>query len=97
MFELFIRYYKGPYDLVPCGYRNYLPYHWRTQASTASLKGQLSSAVKVIRNSKEIEIDSREIVPGAKYINKSYKMISVINRNPSATQGLIYHFIVNAR
>ncbi len=38
--------------------------HWRTQASTASLKGQLSSVVQVLRNAKEIEIDSREIVPG---------------------------------
>lgn len=45
--------------------------HWRTQASTASLKGQLSSAVKVIRNSKEIEIDSREIVPGDVVVLKS--------------------------
>ena len=38
--------------------------HWRTQASTASLKGQLSSVVQVVRNSKEIEIDSHQIVPG---------------------------------
>lgn len=45
--------------------------HWRTQSSTASLKGQLSSAVKVIRNSKEIEIDSREIVPGDVVVLKS--------------------------
>jgi len=38
--------------------------HWRTQASTASLKGQLSSLVQVVRNAREIEIDSREVVPG---------------------------------
>ncbi len=38
--------------------------HWRTQASTATLKGQLNSVIRVIRNSKEVEIDSRELVPG---------------------------------
>lgn len=39
--------------------------HWRTQSSTASLKGQLSSRVKVIRQSGgELEIDSRDLVPG---------------------------------
>lgn len=38
--------------------------HWRTQASTASLKGQLSTRVTVIRDSKESEIDSRQLVPG---------------------------------
>lgn len=38
--------------------------HWRTQASTATLKGQLSSVVKVLRDSAEVEIDSRDIVPG---------------------------------
>lgn len=38
--------------------------HWRTQASTATLKGQLSSHIKVIRDAHEIEINSRELVPG---------------------------------
>lgn len=38
--------------------------HWRTRASTALLKGQMSSRIKVRRNSREFEIDSREIVPG---------------------------------
>ncbi len=38
--------------------------HWRTQASTASLKGQLSSHVQVRRDSQEIQINSRELVPG---------------------------------
>ncbi len=38
--------------------------HWRTQASTATLKKELSSRVKVIRNAKESEIDSLELVPG---------------------------------
>ncbi|MGE4131034.1 MAG: cation-translocating P-type ATPase [Bdellovibrionales bacterium] len=38
--------------------------HWRTQASTASLKGQLSSHAKVLRDGKEYEIDSRGLVPG---------------------------------
>jgi Ca2+-transporting ATPase len=38
--------------------------HWRTQDSTASLRGQLSSVVRVVRSSQEVEIDSREIVPG---------------------------------
>lgn len=38
--------------------------HWRTQSSTATLKGQLSSVVTVIRDSAEIQISSREIVPG---------------------------------
>lgn len=38
--------------------------HWRTQASTSSLKSQLSSRVTVIRDSKELEVDTRELVPG---------------------------------
>lgn len=38
--------------------------HWRTQASTASLKSQMSSHVKVKREGKDVEIDSRELVPG---------------------------------
>lgn len=38
--------------------------HWRTQASTASLKGQMSSHVKVKREVKDVVIDSRELVPG---------------------------------
>lgn len=45
--------------------------HWRTQASTATLKGQLSSVVQVVRNSQEVEIDSREIVPGDVIVLKS--------------------------
>lgn len=38
--------------------------HWQTQASTFSLKGQLSSRASVVREGQEIEIDSREVVPG---------------------------------
>ncbi len=38
--------------------------HWRTQASTASLKSQLSSRVFVRRQSTKIQIDSRDLVPG---------------------------------
>jgi Ca2+-transporting ATPase len=38
--------------------------HWRTQASTSGLKGNLSSKVKVIRDENELEIDSQELVPG---------------------------------
>lgn len=38
--------------------------HWRTEASTVSLKNQLSSHVKVIRDQKEYDINSRELVPG---------------------------------
>lgn len=38
--------------------------HWRTRASTALLKGQMSSRIKVRRDSRDVEIDSREIVPG---------------------------------
>lgn len=38
--------------------------HWRTQASTATLKGQLSSVAKVLRDGREIELNSRELVPG---------------------------------
>jgi Ca2+-transporting ATPase len=38
--------------------------HWRTQASTATLKSQLSSVAHVIRDGKEVEIDSRDLVPG---------------------------------
>lgn len=38
--------------------------HWRTEASTVSLKNQLSSHVKVIRDENEVEINSRDLVPG---------------------------------
>jgi Ca2+-transporting ATPase len=38
--------------------------HWRTQASTRSLKGGLISKVTVLRNNRSILIDSRELVPG---------------------------------
>jgi Ca2+-transporting ATPase len=38
--------------------------HWRTQASTAGLRGQLTSHVDVIRGLAEVRIDSRELVPG---------------------------------
>lgn len=38
--------------------------HWRTQASTASLKGQLQASALVIREGKEIAIDTFELVPG---------------------------------
>lgn len=38
--------------------------HWRTQASTSGLKGQLASKVKAVRGGQQVEIDSRELVPG---------------------------------
>ncbi len=38
--------------------------HWRTQASTLGLKSNLTSKVFVIREGQEIEIDSKELVPG---------------------------------
>jgi Ca2+-transporting ATPase len=38
--------------------------HWRTQASTATLKSQLSSIAVVLREDKQIEIASQDIVPG---------------------------------
>lgn len=38
--------------------------HWRTQASTRSLKGQLASTAQVVRGNSEVQIDAREIVPG---------------------------------
>lgn len=38
--------------------------HWRTQASTLSLKSNLTSKVFVVRDGKDIEIDSKELVPG---------------------------------
>ncbi len=38
--------------------------HWRTQASTETLKGQLSSKVTTLRSGKEVEINSQQIVPG---------------------------------
>ncbi len=38
--------------------------HWRTQASTASLKGQLAAEALVIREGKRHRIDARDIVPG---------------------------------
>jgi Ca2+-transporting ATPase len=38
--------------------------HWRTQASTSGLKSQLTSHIRVIRSSKEYDLDSRQLVPG---------------------------------
>ncbi len=38
--------------------------HWRTQASTASLKGELASKVTVVRSNSDTQIDSHELVPG---------------------------------
>lgn len=38
--------------------------HWRTQASTASLKGQLATEALVVRDGKRLRIDSHDIVPG---------------------------------
>lgn len=38
--------------------------HWRTQASTLGLKSNLTSKVFVIRDGQDIEIDSKELVPG---------------------------------
>jgi Ca2+-transporting ATPase len=38
--------------------------HWRTQASTLGLKSNLTSRVFVVREGKDIEIDSKELVPG---------------------------------
>lgn len=38
--------------------------HWRTQASTASLQGQLMSTVTVIRETGETTLDYRDLVPG---------------------------------
>jgi len=38
--------------------------HWRTQASTSGLKGQLASRVHVLRVGKEVEVDSTALVPG---------------------------------
>ncbi|MEH0862328.1 MULTISPECIES: cation-translocating P-type ATPase [unclassified Halobacteriovorax] len=38
--------------------------HWRTQASTSSLRSQLSSSVIVIRENRKVSIDSNDIVPG---------------------------------
>lgn len=38
--------------------------HWRTQASTLGLKSNLTSRVFVVRNGKDIEIDSMDLVPG---------------------------------
>lgn len=38
--------------------------HWRTQASTLGLKSNLTSKVFVIREGQDIEIDSKELVPG---------------------------------
>ncbi len=38
--------------------------HWRTQASTSGLRGQLASRVQVIREGGERTIDARELVPG---------------------------------
>lgn len=38
--------------------------HWRTQASTSGLRSQLASKVLVLRNGKQIETDSFNIVPG---------------------------------
>ncbi len=38
--------------------------HWRTQASTSSLKGQLTAQVTTLRAGKEVSIDSSDLVPG---------------------------------
>lgn len=38
--------------------------NWRTQASTISLKKNLATEANVLRNNKELLIDSNEIVPG---------------------------------
>lgn len=38
--------------------------HWRTKASTSSLRAQLSATVRLIREGKEVLIDIKEIVPG---------------------------------
>jgi Ca2+-transporting ATPase len=38
--------------------------HWRTQASTSSLKGQLTSQVAALRNGKEVQVASHDLVPG---------------------------------
>lgn len=38
--------------------------HWRTQASTSSLKGQLTSQVTALRAGKEVLIASHDLVPG---------------------------------
>lgn len=38
--------------------------HWRTQASTLALKSNLTSKVFVVRDGQDIEIDSKELVPG---------------------------------
>lgn len=38
--------------------------HWRTQASTSGLKTNLASQTQVIRGSKEVSVDSRQLVPG---------------------------------
>ncbi len=49
--------------------------HWRTQASTSALKSQLSSRVTVMRDSKELEVDTRELVPGDLIAAKSGLML----------------------
>ncbi len=38
--------------------------HWRTQASTSSLKGQLTSQVTALRSGKEVLVASHDLVPG---------------------------------
>lgn len=38
--------------------------HWRTQASTSSLKGQLTSHVIALRAGKEVLVASQDLVPG---------------------------------
>lgn len=38
--------------------------HWRTQVSTAALRGQLSTQALVLRGGQEVEIKSLDIVPG---------------------------------
>lgn len=38
--------------------------HWRTQASTKTLQGQLVSEVVVIRNGKQIKVNTLTLVPG---------------------------------
>lgn len=38
--------------------------HWRTQASTESLRGNLSHQVKVLRGGSVVTLDAKELVPG---------------------------------
>ncbi|MFZ3229109.1 MAG: cation-transporting P-type ATPase [Pseudobdellovibrio sp.] len=49
--------------------------HFRTHLSTSSLKGQLASTVSVLRNAKELQIDSNDLVPGDLILIKSGLLI----------------------